>query len=256
MFPLMPEGLFKTWLLEEAPSPTPPVRLFREREGPHAQILDLLVALLADHYVGAAIVAKMGGYEKAAAVIRNSLPTSKQTRSGDFGEIVATEFVEAETTFRVPVRKLRWKSDRQMPMHGDDLIAVDATKDPVQVLKGESKSGATIGKKVVSDAAEQLDAHNGRPNPSTLAFITKRLYEEGRDAEAKVFQDLQCDGGMTPKNLTHAIIVVAGTNPCAALAQAPPPAEAGISREVAAIVIRDHAAFVEALFDSAYGARP
>jgi hypothetical protein len=34
-------------------------------------------------------------------------------------------------------------------------------------------------------------AYDGRPIPSTLAFITKRLYEEKRDAEAKVFQDLQ-----------------------------------------------------------------
>jgi len=44
---------------------------------------------------------------------------------------------------------------------------------------------------VAQEAVDGLDKHDGRPNPSTLAFITKRLYEEDRDDEAKVFQDLQ-----------------------------------------------------------------
>lgn len=251
----MPEGVFKAWLREEAPSPAPPVRLFRERDGVRSAILKPLLDLLADHFVGAATVAKAGGYEKAAAVIQNSLPTSKQTRSGDFGEMVATEYIDAETTFRVPIRKLRWKSDRQMPMHGNDVIAVDVSRKPVQVLKGESKSGVTISKTVVADAVGQLDAHDGRPNPSTLAFITKRLYEENRDGEARVFQDLQCDGAMSPKNITHALFLVAGADPCQVLSSAPSPAQSVIKRDAVAVVIDDHADFIETLFETGYGPR-
>jgi hypothetical protein len=214
-----------------------------------------LLNLLADHYVGAATVAKAGGYDKAAAVIHNSLPTSKRTRSGDLGEMVATEYVDAETTFRVPIRKLRWKSDRQMPMHGNDVIAVDTSRKPVQVLKGECKSAATISNTVVAEAATQLDAYEGRPNPSTLAFITKRLYEDNRDAEARVFQDLQCDGAMSPRNITHAIFLVAGDDPCEKLSNAPSSAQPEIKRNMAAVVIDDHAAFIEALFEAGYGAK-
>jgi len=256
MLQLMSEGIFHTWLREEPRAPLPPVRLFRERDGVRSAILKPLLELLADHYVGAATVAKAGGYEKAAAVIQNSLPTSKQTRSGDFGEMIATEYVDAETAFRVPIRKLRWKSDRQMPMHGNDVIAVNASCKPVQVLKCESKSGVSISNKVIADAAKQLDADDGRPNPSTLAFITKRLYEENRDAEAKVFQDLQCDGGMSSKNITHMIFVVAGDNPCDELSRAPAPAQPEITRDAAAVVIDDHADFIEALFEAEYGAKP
>jgi len=249
---VMAEGIFRTWLREESPSPSPPIRLFRERDGVRALILKPLLELLADHYVGEATVAKAGGYTKAAALIQYSLPTSKQTRSGDFGEMVATEFIDAETAFRVPIRKLRWKDDRQMAMRGNDVIAIAASTKPVRVLKCESKSAKSISNTAVSDAAQQLDAHDGRPNPSTLGFITKRLYEEDRDGEAKVFQDLMCDG-VSPKNIIHAIFALSGDDPCDKLAKAPGPAHPEIKRGVAAVVIDDHSEFIEALFDVGHG---
>lgn len=171
-----------------------------------------LTKLVADHFVGNETVLKMGGYVKALITIRNSLPTSKQTRSGDLGELIATEYVDAMTPYRVPLKKLRWKSDRQMPMHGNDVIAVDVKANPVRVLKGESKSGKYVGKAVVEQASEGLDAHGGRPNPSTLAFITKRLYEDGRDKDARVFEKLQLDGALTAKNVEQLVCPTSITN--------------------------------------------
>jgi hypothetical protein len=79
-----------------------------------------------------------------------------------------------------------------MAMHGNDVIGVDASVKPVRVLEGECKSRGNFSDDVAKQAVDGLDKHDGRPNPSTLAFITKRLYEEERDDEAKVFQDLQC----------------------------------------------------------------
>jgi hypothetical protein len=37
-------------------------------------------------------------------------------------EILATELVEEEIGLRVPVRRLRYKDGRNMPMRGDDFI--------------------------------------------------------------------------------------------------------------------------------------
>jgi hypothetical protein len=242
----MANDLFSKWL---TPSTTDErVAVWSERPGARVVGLTAVRKLLAQHFIGEATILQAGGYSKAAAVIANSLPTDKRTRSGDLGELLATEYVDAKTPFIIPIRKLRWKSDRQMPMHGNDVIAVDPTHDPVRVLKGECKSRAAFGAAAVKEAAEGLDKHGGRPNPSTLAFITKRLYEEKRDTEAHLYRDLQCKGGITPKHVTHLIFGLSGNDPAAYLKAAPKPKRAGIKRETAAIVITDHGAFIKKVF--------
>lgn len=248
----MPSDLFKKWL-KSLPTSRLDVTLYGERPGARAVGLNALKGLLAEHFVGEATILQAGGYKKAAAIITNSLPSNKKTQSGDLGELLATEYLNAETTFVVPIKKLRWKSDRQTAMHGNDVIGVDTTKKPVRVLKGECKSRATFGDSVVLEAVESLDLHDGRPNPSTLAFIAKRLYEEKRDEEADVFRDLQCGGTIAAKNVTHMIFVLSGNDPAKHLAAGPKSKHAGIKRESAAIIIADHGAFVTAVYKT-YGA--
>lgn len=250
----MPSKLFDDWL-EAVTSTATDVPLFAERAGSRAAGLAELGRLLVDHFVGEATVLKMGGYAEAAKTIQNSLPTTKRTQSGDLGELIATEYVDAKTSFRVPVRKLRWKSDRQMPMHGNDVIAIEVKGKTVRVLKGECKSRAQFGKGVVTEAETGLDGHDGRPNPSTLAFITKRLYEENRDQEAKLFQNLQVDGGLAAKNVVHLIFALAGNDPSKHLAAASKPKNAVIKRGAAAVVVADHAAFVTQVY-AIHGAKP
>lgn len=186
----------------------------------------------------------------AAAIIANSLPSNKKTRSGDLGELLATEYIKSETSFVVPLNKLRWKSDRQMPMHGNDVIGVDPSAKPLRVLKGECKSRAAFAKAVVDEAVQSLDLHDGRPNPSTLAFIAKRLYEEGRDDEANMFRDLQCAGAIAARNTIHMVFVLSGNDPSNHLANGPKSKHSGIKRENAAIMISGHGAFVTEVYET------
>jgi Cap4 SAVED domain len=250
----MSRSIFKTWF-HEPDAPLGMVRVFRERAGARAAVFKQLPRLLAEHFVGDEVVARAGGYKKAADLLKNSLPIGKQTRSGDFGELVATELVDAETSFRVPIRKLRWKSDRKMPMHGNDIIGVDASQTPPRVLKGESKSGVTISSSALDDAVKGLEAFEGRPNPSTLAFIAKRLYEEKRDAEARVFQDLLCEGKLNHSHITHAVLTLAEKDPSALLAKMPAAKQAGTTRMATVVLVAGHGALVAAIFDEAYGAK-
>lgn len=243
----MSKKLFGDWL-ESMPSTSANVSLFQERSGTRAVGLDAFNELLADHFVGEAVVLKMGGYAKAATTLKNSLPTSKRIKSGDLGELMATEYVDAETTFRVPFRKLRWKSDREMPMHGNDVVAIELRGTSIHVLKGESKCRARFAPAHFAEAAKGLDGHDGRPNPSTLAFITKRLYEQNRDQEAKVFEKLQVDGAVPAKNIEHLIFALAGHNPSKQLVSAPQPRNSAIKRGGAAVVITDHSAFIDAVY--------
>ena len=62
------------------------------------------------------------GYEGAANILRATLPRTPRARSGDLGEILATELVEEEIGLRVPVRRLRYKDGREMALRGDDFI--------------------------------------------------------------------------------------------------------------------------------------
>ena len=52
------------------------------------------------------------GYKVAAEILRAQLPQTDKGRSGDLGEILATELVEEEIGLRVPVRRLRYKDGR------------------------------------------------------------------------------------------------------------------------------------------------
>lgn len=239
--------LFGTWLLRQAPATPQGPRVYHEVNGRRAIAMRTLKVLLADHFVGIATVMKAGGYQKAAAIIKESLPVSKRTRSGDLAELLATEYVDAETLFRVPIRKLRWKSDREMPMHGNDVIAIDATGPTPRLLKGEVKSRANFSAAVAKEAADGLDRHGGRPNPSTLAFITKRLYEEGRDQEGDLFRDLQA-GGKLKASITQLIFAVSGNDPFSVLAAAPAPTPPGTPRDCAGIRIVDHQQFIASVF--------
>lgn len=243
----MTSTLFTDWL-EAVVSSTRDVPLYRERRNARSIGLMQLAKLLIEHFVGQDTVLKMGGYTKAANTIRNSLPTTKRTRSGDLGELIATEYVDSHTAFTVPIRKLRWKSDRKMPMHGNDIIAVETRRGRVRVLKGECKSAAKLSTRTVKDAADGLDRDEGRPNPSTLAFIVKRLYEAGRDAEGKVFEQLQAAGTLRARDVQHLIFTLTGNDPSDMLAATPAPQRPGIQRRVAAVMIPDHGEFVEAVF--------
>lgn len=132
-------------------------------------------------------------------------------------------------------------------MHGNDVIGVDTSTKPVRVLKGECKSRANFAASVVGEACEALDKHDGRPNPSTLAFIATRLYEEDRDEEAEVFRDLQCRSSIAARNIAHMIFVLSGNDPTANLT-AVPKSKRGVKRDSAVIVVKDHGKFISAVF--------
>lgn len=109
----MSTELFSKWLEPGSPSGAG-IDYFVEKKGSQKVGLGLLKPLVANHFVGESTIMQLGGYAKSAAVLKNSLPTNKRTQSGDIGELLATEYVNSQTEYTVPVKKLRWKSDRQM----------------------------------------------------------------------------------------------------------------------------------------------
>jgi hypothetical protein len=100
--------------------------------------------------------------------------------SGDVGEILASCWVDECTPFHVPVRRLRYKADREFPMQGDDLVALSADGVP-RLLKGEAKSRAALDRSTVEKADKALNDRDGRPKAETLGFLSMVLRERGAD---------------------------------------------------------------------------
>jgi hypothetical protein len=105
-------------------------------------------AVVPTHYAAgervAGILRRLGKTE-AAKFVEGKLPTSKSIRSGDLGEILATEWIGTQGGYEVPIKRLRWKDHRNMAMRGDDVIGIRPNSQNSQpggllFLKTEAKS--------------------------------------------------------------------------------------------------------------------
>ena len=88
------------------------------------------------------------GYKVAAKILSEAMPQTPKGRSGDLGEILATELVEEEIGLRVPVRRLRYKDGRNMAMRGDDSarrrarwLDVNGAASKRRTLRGATLAG-------------------------------------------------------------------------------------------------------------------
>jgi hypothetical protein len=164
-----------------------------------------------DHLVGLEILERIGGYPEATAFIRNKIPSDRRVRSGDLGEILASEYIDQCTDFEVPIKRLRWKDDRNTTMRGNDVLGI-CHSSKCRLLKAESKSRARLSASVVDEAISGLQQHSGRPNPSSLAFISARLRESGDDKKAELFEKIQ-SGKLKPDGIEHLVFTFSGNDP-------------------------------------------
>ena len=132
------------------------------------------------------------GKPAAAQLIQNKLPTTKAIRSGDLGEIFATEWIDAHSgAYRAPIKRLRWKDHRNMAMRGEDVIGLflDPATQRLHFLKTEAKSRANLTGQVLAAARAGLDKDGGLPSAHALSFISARLLELGDNALADAIDD-------------------------------------------------------------------
>ncbi len=159
------------------------------------------------------------GREKTAAYLREKLPQTPKIRSGDLGEVLATEYIGERTTYMAPIKRLRWKDHREMPMRGDDVIGVALPEDdaPIRFLKSEVKSRASLSTNVVEDARRALNNGSGLPSPHALAFVSDRLHEIGQDDLADLIALAQLRDGISEGQVQHLLFTFSGNAPDAFL---------------------------------------
>ena len=232
------------------------LNLLAERDGTRSQILPRLSATVASHYEAserfAARMARVG-FEKAAGVLRGLLPQSAAARSGDMGEILATEVVpELMPTFRIPIKRLRWKDAREQAMRGEDLIGVASDAQGVRFLKGEAKSGSSIGPAVIAEARSALDRNEGRPSQHAMIFVMQRLRDLGEDGLADVFEAYLMDQAIAPERLTHLCFCLCGNDADTALTNDLAACTGAVHRHSITLRIPDHQAFVRTVYEAVH----
>lgn len=218
---------------------------------------EAVAALVPRHYSSAEHIARVLanlGKAQAAQYIQNKLPTSKKIRSGDLGEILATEYIDGHTRYAAVVKRLRWKDHRNMAMRGDDVIGVALAPPPeperLVFLKAESKSRAQMTAAVIQEAREALDRDQGLPSPHALSFLSARALETGKPELADLIDKAQLQRGIVAADVEHMLFVFSGNNSAGHLETAVENYGGGIGQLGVAFRVHTHGAFIAGVYDT------
>lgn len=227
-----------------------------ERAGGREKVQKLMRETVRSHYQRLERIAddvKRLGYERAAEMLRAVLPQGSKARSGDLGEILATELVEERTEFSVPIRRLRYKDGREMALRGDDFIGVNRDdRQRLRILKGEAKSRKNLGKSPISAARDALNRDHGRCTPESLLFVADRLLDDHDVGKQDLGRAIRDECGLKtlgPSRIGHMLFTLSGN-------EAPDTLEddwknAGTDRDqyVVNLHVKDHAEFIKSVYD-------
>ena len=230
-----------------------------EKEGGRDEIREELAETIRSHYDRLERIAddvERLGYKVAAKILSEAMPQTDKGRSGDLGEILATELVEEEIGLRVPVRRLRYKDGRNMAMRGDDFIGAGygGQDEKLWLLKGEAKSNKKLGKSTVTSARKVLDRDNGRCTPDSLLFVANRLLESNDPDENALGRDLRDEVGLKSlraDRIDHMLFTVSGNGPHASLKEDLEAAGTNRDHYVVNIHVEDHQDFIAAMYEGA-----
>ena len=231
------------------------VRVMTGRPADAATGIQVTATAVPAHYAAeeriAAALARLGKVA-AAQMITNLLPQTPQIRSGDLGEIYATEWIDAHSGYRAPIKRLRWKDHRNMAMRGDDVIGMllDPATQRLRFLKTEAKSRIDLRAQTLEEARTGLDKDGGLPSSHALSFISARLMELGTDAPlVDAIDEALYRHGIPPESVKHLLFTFSGNSPQALLTQALQAYPGSFEQLGIGLHVDGHAAFVGAVYD-------
>ena len=190
MNPVNP-GLFARWFNDEVPAEAGgQIHYLTERPDSREEVWESIVQAVRSHYIDRdALQAYCDelDYPGAAAAFAVMVPADPRSRSGELGEILATEYVNEQLEVDVHVKRMRNKDERNTALRGDDLLGVAFSDDgELLVLKGEAKSRQFLDSSVLDEAEAKLLQNDGRPSQHSLGFIATHLMRRDRKLASAV----------------------------------------------------------------------
>ena len=192
------------------------------------------------------------GKPGVANLIREKLPTTKEVRSGDIGEIYATEWIDALSgCYCVAIKRHRWKDHNNMAMKGEDAIGLflDPKTQHLHFLKTEAKSVKNLSARTLKNARNSLDKNDGLPTPHTLAFISSRLRDLGKLTLANLIDDVALKYGIPLPNVQHLLFVFSGSDPEALMTTSLKEYSGPVQQVGVGLHVKRHSDFIAAVFD-------
>jgi len=229
-----------------------------ERDGGRAVVRRELAECVRSHYDDLEQIAediRLLGFPDASVILNERLPRTRRARSGEMGEILATELVEFQTDFFIPVRRLRYKDGREMALRGVDFLGVDEDEDGRLVfLKGEAKSRLAATPAVISEARQSLSEEDGRPTPISLLFVADRLLSAFDDEDVELGRSIRNEVALRTvpaRQITHGLFILSGNVPHEALEDDLDDVDAQHGHLSMCLHIQDHQAFIAEIYEEA-----
>ena len=213
-------------------------------------------AVLPQHYVSEQRLSqafKTLGKPAVAALLNAKLPSQTRIRSGDLGEILATEYIGERTSYVAPIKRLRWKDHREMPMRGDDVIGIKDAGDgtALRFLKTEAKSSKSLNNHIVKEARKSLDRDSGLPSGHALSFIAERLFELGDVTFSDAITKDQLSGDIRRNQVQHLMFTFTGNAPDQYLQGSLMAYTGPISQIAVGLRVATHQNFINSVFNKA-----
>jgi hypothetical protein len=154
--------------------------------------------------------------------------------------------------YDLPIRRLRYKDGREMALRGDDFIGV--SKDPkkdFRLIKGESKSRASLTATTLEEAREALNKNHGRCTPTSLYFVADRLMDRsGRDVEiGRILRNEIGANSLTIDRIAHVLFTLSGNQPVKSLEADLKSAGTKRPQYLINLHIPDHQQFIQQIFN-------
>lgn len=250
-------GLFSDWFDSTSlpvARPNDSAVLLREKDGARAVAWPKLLSTVRSHYINEdtlrMICAELG-YDDAAQHLQFYMPQDKKARSGDLGEILATEYTNEHISTRVYIKRLRFKDARETALRGDDILGAELDEHRgLHVLKGESKSRLALSLKVLVEAEDKLLSNGGRPSEHDTAFLAAHLLPLHRElGKTLALFNLRKVPARSLRHLLFAFTQSAPLRLFPTFASRKYPV--GILRSLVAVVVKKHQKTIEQIYTDA-----
>lgn len=116
---------------------------------------------------------------------KSPLPSRNITQKGNWAEIILAEYLISSSNIELPVYRLRFNTNPDESMKGDDVLAFDLNSDPVRIIVGEAKFRSTPQKQDVQQMVGSLIRSNLKSVPASLEFVADRLFEQNKNDMAE-----------------------------------------------------------------------
>ena len=115
------------------------------------------------------------------------------TKIGNFGEIVAAQYLLEFENYWLPIYKLQYREKKNWASKLTDLcvIKIRPGKKPLVCYSEVKTHSSNLNKKLGIEGHDSLIRDDALTDPEILRFISKRLYDAGKYDEASFISDMK-----------------------------------------------------------------